>query len=228
MIAIFLFALIFTITSSTLAEAMQISVHLPSGRLILLEVEAADSIENVQAKIQDILDIAPDLQILTFNDVTLEAGRTLSDYDIRRDNVINLTIINRDPPPQSYIPDPVQTDSITSVFPTSSLAATSITIKGSFLRKVTAVDVDTISISIFNHQSDSISFTLPNHAPGEVTIWIYNGAVPIMKTNFTYLQLPPPPPVVIKEVKKSPSLCVRGKFTLVPKGKKCPSGYVSK
>jgi hypothetical protein len=69
---------------------MQIFVRY--SRVITLEVEPSDSIENVKAKIQDKTGIAPARQILTFQNRILEDGRTLDDYSIVRESTITLTL----------------------------------------------------------------------------------------------------------------------------------------
>jgi hypothetical protein len=69
---------------------MQIFVRY--NRVITLEVEPSDSIENVKAKIQDKTGIAPAQQILTFQNRILEDGRTLDDYSIVRESTITLTL----------------------------------------------------------------------------------------------------------------------------------------
>jgi hypothetical protein len=70
---------------------MQIFVSY-NGNVLTLEVEPSDSIENVQAKIQDTTGISPALQTLKFNNQILETGRTLTDYGIVRESTLILTI----------------------------------------------------------------------------------------------------------------------------------------
>ena len=81
--------LVFLLTAQT-AWAMQIFVKTLTGKTITIEVEPTDSFEAIKTKIQNKEGLPPDQQALFWNGKLLQEGKTLNDYDIKKESLIYL------------------------------------------------------------------------------------------------------------------------------------------
>ena len=71
---------------------MQIFVKTPEGKTITLEVKPSDTIDNVKCYAFEADGIPPEHQRLIFDGNQLEAGRTLSEYNIQNGSTLDLAL----------------------------------------------------------------------------------------------------------------------------------------
>ena len=98
--------LILTVRNVVFNPRKVLHIQVFCGKLIELEVEFHELIDDLRVKIQNEEGFAPDQQRLIFKGLQLEDGRTIVDYSISHGDTVHLVIRSDvdDPPPTVNVP----------------------------------------------------------------------------------------------------------------------------
>jgi hypothetical protein len=138
------------------------------------------------------------------------------------------------------VPDPIQQSKIAALSISSAVAGTPspIVISGSFIERISAISINGTSLAAgsWSQTATSVSFTMPAKSAGIYEIQLYNGAVPVLKSqSFTFTApvvviAPTPMPIPTVKVQSSIIKCVKDSRVRRIRGinPTCPDGYVKK
>ena len=137
------------------------------------------------------------------------------------------------------VPDPLQQSKITALSVSSAIAGSStpVTVSGSFIEKISSIQINGVALSVgsWTQTPTSVTFTVPGKSAGTYQIQIYNGSAPVMNVqNFTFtapiVAVAPTPAPTVKQ-KVTYIRCAKpGHGTRIAYGVNptCPAGYVKK